>query len=1137
MNPFKGIGIVALCLLFMVGIGKARSLAPGASAAQKAASVASEKDTGDRSDTPPYAFHLLRNGKIDATIENRGIFGNAYLSGSLEDLCVAEACQSFETPVGSGLEYLFAGSVWIGGIVVGDTLVTVAADGWLNIQETVPVVTGTGFAGPAVHSVWTLFTDTAAVQSPYDPNVHTPLNLRIANRAYLWDGDPENNAIVYDMVITNIGEHTVEQGYIGFYFDADVYYSIAGNTGYNDDLTGSLRETGIAYIIDNDGDPQEGLFGSTSPTKAFAFRFLQTSFPASDTSYNWWIPNTTPTYDFGPMAVDEYGNPICDFGGHTGYPDGDEAKYCLLSHAGWDYDQIFTDTIPGWMPPPLPSYADDLINGYDTRFLMSIGPFNLLPDSSVRILFTTFTGESVHQVTDNMNNLPDNPEQYLANLDFSHLTANAVTADAMGGTLLDPALAVTGLYARHNDRDSVAVEWDPWGFGDVEGYDIFLYEVQADDLPYPGVVPPWLKPPAQPPVATVGRTYHHAFTGLNKYHSYLVNVANRYGGTTGDIGQPLIVQAGGMAPAPIPENDYIFIPEGKGYPVTLSWTAPPDVEVDHFNIYRFANPAMAGQKYYPRYDTGEFQDSVAARDSFLVDGVRYYYYAMTPYAQANSWQTSFSELANDSTVYMITAVDPTGLESAFSIDVPVLVVPEKNRDILVLTCSQTFSGNYVYPDTLAAFYQRILPGYSFDIYRWRDTIRAYHGPNGYYLKGGWWYDLMRYRLVIVDDGFAADAVYDISGVSYGETVSGLEKFLLYGGRLAYCGSFPTLHTFTSPAAAPAYYPVDHPFVQRFFGVDSVFRIGIGYYINPTNPTVRDYLTGMIEAVSAGSPVPNVGYDTLQNPFFWVTSGTFWPPNTVASPSVYVLNDKGQTIQTLRSRCPETSLVDGLPVGIRTETDEATTYLYGYHLWLMNDLDARALVDYMINDTAAFSIAATVVEPDTMFAMFANAIDVRPGRVYVAYEDSQYTVADVDPSSILINGVIGPLATEIVSDPEIPGGEALAADIDLRPFVAGYLPAWDTTVQTYTVTGALTDGTPLALQGNFILVGHISGDANGDQAVTIGDAVFVVNYVFRDGPAPSLTAAADANADGKVDLGDAVCLVNFIFRGGVRPQHP
>ncbi len=66
---------------------------------------------------------------------------------------------------------------------------------------------------------------------------------------------------------------------------------------------------------------------------------------------------------------------------------------------------------------------------------------------------------------------------------------------------------------------------------------------------------------------------------------------------------------------------------------------------------------------------------------------------------------------------------------------------------------------------------------------------------------------------------------------------------------------------------------------------------------------------------------------------------------------------------------------------------------------------------------------------------------------------------------------------------------------------------------------------------------VCGDANGDGTVNIGDAIFVINYVFKGGPAPDPLCSADANGDGPVNVGDAVYLINFIFNGGPAPIDP
>ena len=83
------------------------------------------------------------------------------------------------------------------------------------------------------------------------------------------------------------------------------------------------------------------------------------------------------------------------------------------------------------------------------------------------------------------------------------------------------------------------------------------------------------------------------------------------------------------------------------------------------------------------------------------------------------------------------------------------------------------------------------------------------------------------------------------------------------------------------------------------------------------------------------------------------------------------------------------------------------------------------------------------------------------------------------------------------------------------------------------TAALTTvGDPVECA--FTIDPYVCGDANGDGALNVGDAVFIVTYVFRGGPAPVPMEAGDANADGLVNIGDAVYLITHIFRSGPAP---
>lgn len=61
-----------------------------------------------------------------------------------------------------------------------------------------------------------------------------------------------------------------------------------------------------------------------------------------------------------------------------------------------------------------------------------------------------------------------------------------------------------------------------------------------------------------------------------------------------------------------------------------------------------------------------------------------------------------------------------------------------------------------------------------------------------------------------------------------------------------------------------------------------------------------------------------------------------------------------------------------------------------------------------------------------------------------------------------------------------------------------------------------------------------GNANADESIDIGDAVYMINYVFKGGPPPPIQNWADANGDCSLNIGDAVYLINFVFKGGDAP---
>ncbi|MGH8016170.1 MAG: hypothetical protein ACREBV_08270, partial [Candidatus Zixiibacteriota bacterium] len=151
--------------------------------------------------------------------------------------------------------------------------------------------------------------------------------------------------------------------------------------------------------------------------------------PKATVSYNWWKGNFLPEFDFGPRYRDGFRD--LRTGGGLGSPYGDVNQYYTMHNAEIDYDPAYTAKIDRynqtWMYPPQ-SLAPDIADGTNLTQLLSIGPFDIQPGGEVPLVFALFMGENFHTDPNNLQNLPNNPDAYYANLDFSDLARNAQIA-------------------------------------------------------------------------------------------------------------------------------------------------------------------------------------------------------------------------------------------------------------------------------------------------------------------------------------------------------------------------------------------------------------------------------------------------------------------------------------------------------------------------------------------------------------------------------------------------------------------------------------------------------------------------------------------------------------------------------------
>ena len=439
-----GIGVSLVCLGLSMDLSARSLFQPGSDPGNQTAA------------TPAYFETMHQIGKLVLTVTNHGTFGNGYQKSG-QDSFTGEALLSCEFPKGSRTQYLFVGTFWIGAVVGRDTLVSHGADGWDGGEELHPDFPHLGdmkyrsIIDPSAAAFEDAVSEEDFISVYYDTCVrdclglrpdrtdnraHLPLHMEITERSFAWSYKYAENFVLFDYAIKNIGRTRLKRVYMGIYVDADVL-GLNNQNGYIDDICGFRRSLpafysttncswddtiNIAWIADNDGD----LTASPPVPNVTGTRIIRTPSDSLDVSFNWWVSNSNANRDFGPRHRTD----TRSLGtGGNGTPTGDRNKYWYLRNKEFDYDQVYTavispmDTV--WQYPP-EGMREDIADGFDTRYLLSFGPFDIEPGQTLPLSFAYVGGERFHYSGTNLSNLPNSPDQFYRNIDFSNLGYSSI---------------------------------------------------------------------------------------------------------------------------------------------------------------------------------------------------------------------------------------------------------------------------------------------------------------------------------------------------------------------------------------------------------------------------------------------------------------------------------------------------------------------------------------------------------------------------------------------------------------------------------------------------------------------------------------------------------------------------------------
>lgn len=408
---------------------------------------------------PNFETCTHRYNNLLLTVSNSGFFG-AMMEGYL-DCETGLGAPSCEFPAGTKLDYLYAAGLWVGAVVGADTLVSCGWDGWQWIYEMWPCAepecglhkrstrSSEPFYSDSAKSDLEYiaeFTDTLAhpswTQADWDGREHIPLNIKVLQTSYSWSVDYAQDFVLIDFQFINMGIEPHSNVYVGLLVDGDVSHISRQRGSWTDDICG-FRETfpskvghgfmdtlNLAWIADNDGDPEEGAFDIWSVPALTGVKVMRTPVKNTKVSFNWWTANGSPSFDWGPMMEANRRN----YGtGGLGTPEGDRSKYYMMSNGEQDYDQIFAAanfTDLGWLPPSS-TVGEQVAQGGDTRYLISSGPFDIAAGDTLPLTIAYIGGEDFHRRPDDYKRLmvdKYDPAAYYATLDFTDIADNSVWA-------------------------------------------------------------------------------------------------------------------------------------------------------------------------------------------------------------------------------------------------------------------------------------------------------------------------------------------------------------------------------------------------------------------------------------------------------------------------------------------------------------------------------------------------------------------------------------------------------------------------------------------------------------------------------------------------------------------------------------
>ncbi len=292
-------------------------------------------------------------GEIGLTVTNFGMYGNGFALWPQQPSC--------EYPLGSGIEHIFDGSLWVGGFISTDSLSHNRIGPFVttgSVDASSVAQRGGGFEFTNAPGSKIIEKSSLLDSRYYDPTAishqdfimdysdtsitlangetiqdHNPLGISVHQETYAWDYPFADFFVIMNYTITNVSKKYIDSVYVGLWTDAVVRntkitsprtgasFFNKGGEGYSDSMK-------MAYTYDVNGDvgytnSYVGIqFLGSTPTLDSIFVTGTDTLPSVN-FVSWQYKNTTDPNFFSPTNdIDRYRKMEGYFGGTNRYGKG-----------------------------------------------------------------------------------------------------------------------------------------------------------------------------------------------------------------------------------------------------------------------------------------------------------------------------------------------------------------------------------------------------------------------------------------------------------------------------------------------------------------------------------------------------------------------------------------------------------------------------------------------------------------------------------------------------------------------------------------------------------------------------------------------------------------------------------------------